>query len=930
MVFFMKKYSQRIILIFGFLFTTTQNIFFAINFRNTNASINIKDSATLLIKSSLTANNGIISKTSKSNLSTTTTFGSINFNSSQFNYNGLSKETSTYNLAGVNSTTLSGYQNIIAETGSIIESLTVSGTGNSISGSPTFSSNVTLQDSNSYLLCGIKSKMNKNFILNGGTLKLSDDLSFADNSTISGTGTINLGNAYRLSFGAKPLTFSSSLIWQNATDITLNGKTALNATWTFSGDSVINGNGNILDLTSGGALAIGGDTALSITDIYLKGIGPSSITFTNTNSTIRLANTTLEMNGNLTINTGKMYIDGATTIITKANTLAFSGSGLLTVDGQTLWYDRLGLTTNTTITPTTVGSNLSLLNNGIILSAGGDLTSLNATITTLSNQMSTIDHGPGDVTISGNTTLSYDYNLSDIHRFLFTANATVDGAGHRLNMSNKNSTAQFVVSNGVSVTLTNCLIDNFSGAHLSLGTGSSLIFGSGTRVMSMTNDTLNTTLRFGGGSIFDGCGTNLTFGSSGQILSVDSSGVIIKDFILSNLKLNYISASSSTCPITFDNIAMILGGNYAFTTGFFNIKNTVKILGNYIFSYQSTSTSQINSNSDLVFEKGSTFQYLPASSSGLLLSFTDSSARLCFDNTTLSSTLTGIQLIVGTLKVDGQMSISNTATLVCQAPKFGNNAYLQDLTIDLYPGASIITKSGSMLSYQNQELPPPLRWGDQVILQHKNFGYFLGIAPNRIRQTYSGAPTVYNQDTGTVNTIIVAGFLNTNGQTQWRLDPFQPSTPYSINTSDIGQIYPAGGGSLATRYPALTNYYELTQTTGYGVYENSLYLLSTSNAAPVSTPRPPYFGVGLAGSGVYPRTVLASPTGAASFRLGDTCQVKYASSSYYLYGTNNQYTSNSVTYYEVCGYNGTASDDNDKWIIYQIISNINGVYASVP
>jgi len=186
--------------------------------------------------------------------------------------------------------------------------------------------------------------------LNGGSVVLTRDLKFGDDTRFVHTGTVNL-NGKTLSFGGLPLTWDTQVLWRHASDIQLNSRTELNTTWYFDGDGHVSANGNIIDLTGGGTLWVRQNTALWLTNMKIKGLGSGHIVFEDQTSQLLLSNVEIELDNDYTFTTGGIYVEGPTTIITKDKIVSFEQKASLTVDGLTLWYDTLSYGDNNNIQP---------------------------------------------------------------------------------------------------------------------------------------------------------------------------------------------------------------------------------------------------------------------------------------------------------------------------------------------------------------------------------------------------------------------------------------------------------------------------------------------------------------------------------------------------------------------------------------------------
>ena len=261
---------------------------------------------------------------------------------------------------------------IVGYPGVLIDSLDVRGAGNILSGQPDFQSASSLVNSLAELQINISNRLSQSIAMNNGTITLLNDLTLADDVTLSGSGTINF-NERRLSLPGKLSTWSNDLVFYNPTDITLNSKTVLSGKWTFSGlNGSLQGNGNVLDLTSGGTLQIAADQEVQFTDLHIKGLGQiyGSLIFDNTSSRIRLSNCSLQISTSYSLENGGIIFEGVnSSIITGTNTLYLASSFGLTVDNITVLGDALDATSTVNLSPNIPdGVRLTYLNNGTLRS----------------------------------------------------------------------------------------------------------------------------------------------------------------------------------------------------------------------------------------------------------------------------------------------------------------------------------------------------------------------------------------------------------------------------------------------------------------------------------------------------------------------------------------------------------------------------------
>jgi hypothetical protein len=372
-----------------------------------------------------------------------------------------------FDPSGANYIRLQGNGSFRAEPGTLLQGLTVAGSPNTVEGQPLFQSPITLADSNTELTLALQSALNQNIVLNGGQVSLNDNLSLNDDVQIIGPGAVSV-NQRQLSLGSEYTSpWATSIEFDNAADIVLNGQVSLTGTWTFDGVNCLTGNGT-LDLSGGGQLIVDNGATLLIDGIHITGLGNSAgqLIMRNAASTIYSSGSTFEFTAPLTINNGTFYANGgSTTFLTGANNVTFAGPSKLTVDGTTLWLDCL----DKPATPGMIIGTMDLLNHGTVKSlvdrslvgSGRDaLTEI--LINTIITGPVTIDQnvylGPGEGIVSSGS------------------GGVIDGAGMQLQFSEQ-STPQFTIRPGSTVTIQNIELVNINQNTFDLRDDSTLVIG---------------------------------------------------------------------------------------------------------------------------------------------------------------------------------------------------------------------------------------------------------------------------------------------------------------------------------------------------------------------------------------------------------------------------------------------------------------------
>ena len=297
----------------------------------------------------------------------------VNFNKGYLNGDeSQSRLSGIFNPSAAQQIQLTGNKILSVDGGTFLDKVNIVGTGNKIQGTPQFinSDGIRLENNLSSVTLALQNTLNSDIALRGGSVILANDLKFADDRTLTGSGTVFL-KKNSLSFGSKlDLKLTHTILWDNSTDINLTSKTSLSGTWNFTGNSSLNGHGNILDLTNGGTIYIKKNATLNLTDVTIKGVGITNgwFVFQDQTSKINMSNVTVELDNRFTVSTGGIFVDGPTTFGLKNYNFTIDNNASMTIDSSTLWIDPLDKTNYGKIKFGTgsVNKYLSLVSSGTI------------------------------------------------------------------------------------------------------------------------------------------------------------------------------------------------------------------------------------------------------------------------------------------------------------------------------------------------------------------------------------------------------------------------------------------------------------------------------------------------------------------------------------------------------------------------------------
>lgn len=452
-----------------------------ISFASRDSIFSVAKDARLNVTSSNLSINGTLVKDEGAEISGST----IAFNGGKLSSDGLEAVlTGSFDPTGTDVIQLHGSSRFNAEPGTVIEGISVAGTGNTIEGQPEFSSPIVLTNSATELSLGLQSALNQSIEMNGGTIRLTDHLTLDDNVGFIGDGQVELNNRQLRLGSVYASPWSNSLYFNNAADLVLNGTVDLTGTWTFGGTCVLSGNGSILDVSKGGKLILDSGAKLLLNNVFLAGLGNSAgkIVFNDNTGQVRLANSTVRLDDNVLDTKGTVYVNGPTTFELGDHNWTFSNNANLTVDGTVLWLDYMD-------NPASLGTiwaprplfdgHVWNKNNLLVDLAAGNLSLVNRGTIKEAVDMSVVPFDPAELALlsghfSGFIQLSRCLCLGFYDIIRVVGDGTIDGRGVPIKF-NEVGHAQLVLLPGVSLTLMNLSFINLNNMSFDLGDNSTLV-----------------------------------------------------------------------------------------------------------------------------------------------------------------------------------------------------------------------------------------------------------------------------------------------------------------------------------------------------------------------------------------------------------------------------------------------------------------------
>ncbi len=206
----------------------------------------------------------------------------------------------------------------------------------------------------------------------------------------------------------------------------------------------------------------------------------------------------------------------------------------------------------------------------------------------------------------------------------------------------------------------------------------------------------NCSLLLNGNNVINGRSGRVTLDSSCELIVDANSGLVLKDVTLRGINTNSLKLVDDTSKVVFDNVRIILDGEYSFTLGSFDVNNQLSIEGDgYTFNFQTDLVCTITRNSQLILNDGITFNYDPSIVSKTLLQLYDETSTLVLNGARLSANSAGIQLTKGRLFIEGKSFLNGAGMLLNEAIDFGDgNNVLNNLRVEWLPAAQLIVEEG--------------------------------------------------------------------------------------------------------------------------------------------------------------------------------------------------------------------------------------------
>ncbi|MCA9770214.1 WD40 repeat domain-containing protein [Candidatus Dependentiae bacterium] len=229
----------------------------------------------------------------------------------------------------------------------------------------------------------------------------------------------------------------------------------------------------------------------------------------------------------------------------------------------------------------------------------------------------------------------------------------------------------------------------------------------------------NSNVNVGGNIIIQGsctfdCGGYSLDLSGGEVTVDKDANLIIEKGKIKGLSGEDLRCVDDTGVLTLRDVKWLQDDIVTFSHGAIRFSGDVVMSGNHMFVYQSSRTSTLLAKSSWKLDEGFTFSYDPiVLTSQSLLEFENKSSVLILNSSTLHTTVTGLQLTRGTLRVERDSYLSSEKEIIDEYLTIDEGIILgdgiqesNDMSIEILSNQMLRVLEGS-LTYRNVD---PSSW----------------------------------------------------------------------------------------------------------------------------------------------------------------------------------------------------------------------------
>ena len=258
------------------------------------------------------------------------------------------------------------------------------------------------------------------------------------------------------------------------------------------------------------------------------------------------------------------------------------------------------------------------------------------------------------------------------------------------------------VQDGVTLTLKNIKLKDFSPSHVVLDGSGQIFFDSNTTVHLGQTDSDIASNMLAMTYSFTYVGMNNEIKGNNLDLWLDTQDIVLQPHAaleLSDITLHNLSGKDAiyldkTATLTLNNTVFDCAQNYNFEYGTLVINNDVTVKGdNFIFAYQSDEPLTIMSESGILLDSGLTLSYDSLTGWTDGIAFTDPSSYLALNGATLHTTTTGLNsygsmFVQGRGALEAEMLVSpETGAIVSGGILLGTGNAHFDFNVEIEPSS---------------------------------------------------------------------------------------------------------------------------------------------------------------------------------------------------------------------------------------------------
>ncbi len=596
----------------------------------------------------------------------------------------------TYSIYMAGTIPVLASQYYVIDPGNSMIRIQLDGTYNRIEGLPTFSvpDAIKLNNANAAVTMAIQSELNQNIILSNGTLNLGSNLELGDNVLLSGPGTVNF-NSFNLSTGQKALTWTDTLLFVNAKNLSLGADSTLYGQWIFKGDALILGNNNEIDLSPGSTIWIKRNTTVTMYDTIIGGLGKGSIIFEDETSKLDLYNVNIDMERRgYTFTNGRVYVEGPVLVNVGPYIMRFDQNASLTVDNTVMWYNPLDYNDINNIR---FGTNYETLNpRYVTYLRGGSV-----------RKGDNLKVGPHKIVTD--KLLDRDFAISALRPIVVNADPIIDGDGFSYQFALNPTVALVTIDANQLLKYKNIWLKNFplQAPGLVMKDGSTLIFGDLTTVEIGQNCTLTTTLYFEGNTILTGKNKILELGRGGALVVRPGSSLLIDNLTIRGISEGQIYCMDNNCTVSIGDLVWEQDGGYTFSQGSLFINGLWELKGTTTFGFGTNKPCYVTRFGRIYVDEGMTFSYAPTTADRDLVKFENTHSTFLLHGATLVSTITGMRITKGSFIIDNHsyLMIDSTKPYIAlsEGIELGNNTKAGNPVVTVVPGGILDLVFGQLV-----------------------------------------------------------------------------------------------------------------------------------------------------------------------------------------------------------------------------------------